>query len=78
MVLPEGPSMPLFAYVGTEDLYYPTLGIEAVPGVVLDLAEAPDDGRWESQATPKGAAPLPPENSQPAAVPVADPEPTNL
>lgn len=65
--------MPLFAYTGTDERYYPTLGVEAVPGVVLDLAEAPDDGRWESAATPQGA-PLPLENPQPE----ADPAPTNL
>lgn len=70
--------MPLFAYTGTDSRYYPTLGIEAAPGVVLELAEAPEDGRWESQAVAKGAAPLPPENSQPDPAPVADPEPTNL
>ena len=70
--------MPLFAYTGTDERYYPTLGIEAAPGVVLDLLEAPADGRWESLATPKGAAPLPPENPQPEDVPATDPEPTNL
>lgn len=70
--------MPLFAYTGADRRYYPTLGIEAVPGVVLDLAEAPDDGRWDSAAAPQGSAPLPLENPQPEGVPAADPEPTNL
>jgi hypothetical protein len=68
--------LPLFSYSGTDERYYPTLGVEAAPGVVLDLAEAPDDGRWESAATPQDSAPLPLENPQPEAA--ADPAPTNL
>ncbi len=69
--------MPLFTYTGTDERYYPTLGIEAAPGVVLDLLEAPADGRWESAATPQGSAPLPLENPQPKGAP-ADPAPSNL
>lgn len=70
--------MPAFTYVGTDERYYPTLGAEVAPGVVLDLPEAPVDGRWESAATPKGSAPLPLENPQPEATSAVDPEPTNL
>lgn len=71
--------MPLFAYTGTDERYYPTLGIMAAPGVVLALAEAPADGRWASVATPQGAAPLPLENPEPVPeAPANDPEPTNL
>jgi hypothetical protein len=66
--------MPRFTYTGSDDRYYPTLGVEVTPGVALDLAEAPTDGRWESEATPQDAAPLPLESPEPE----ADHEPTNL
>jgi hypothetical protein len=46
--------MPLCTYAGEDDRYYPSLGVNATPGLVVDLPELPDDGRWSE--TP-GSAP---------------------
>ena len=46
--------MPAFTYTGDDARYYPALGLEAVPGLVVELDEAPDDGRWEP-ANPPGS-----------------------
>jgi hypothetical protein len=36
-----------YTYRGDDARYYPSLGIEAVPGLSADLGENPADGRWE-------------------------------
>lgn len=46
--------MPLCTYSGESDRYYPSLGLNATPGLVVELPELPADGRWSE--TP-GAAP---------------------
>jgi hypothetical protein len=64
-----------FTYSGDDTRYYPTLGLEATPGLVADLATGPEDGRWEP--TPKAK----PDVSALPPVPVASPDtsaPTNL
>ncbi|MDH6123862.1 MULTISPECIES: hypothetical protein [unclassified Kitasatospora] len=38
--------MPAFTYTGETDLYYPSLGVHATPGLVAELDAAPD-ARWE-------------------------------
>lgn len=38
--------MPSFTYTGDGELYYPAIGVTAVPGLVTDLDAAPTDGRW--------------------------------
>lgn len=50
--------MILCTYTGEGDRYYPSLGLHAMPGLVVDLPALPTDGRWEE--TP-GAAPSVPE-----------------
>lgn len=64
--------MPSFTYTGTDERYYPTIGLTATPGLIADLASNPDDGRWEPTPSPKTNA-----KAAPAPVP-ADPAPTNL
>lgn len=67
--------MTSFTFSGDDTRYYPSLGLEATPGLVADLADDPGDGRWEPtpQAQPDAFA-LPPV---PAVAP-EDPAPTNL
>lgn len=43
--------MPSFTYSGDDTRYYPTLGLEATPGLVADLESDPEDGRWEATPT---------------------------
>lgn len=72
--------MPSYRYVGPDNRYYPTFGIEALPGQAIDLpGDAPTDGRW-LEVTPGSATvtvaaelPAPAEPAPaPAAVAVAD------
>lgn len=67
--------MSSFTYSGEDTRYYPSLGLEATPGVVADLADAPEDGRWEPtpSATPEVYAVPPVPDVAPE-----DPAPTNL
>jgi hypothetical protein len=53
----SGVPVPLCTYTGKADRYYPTLGLHALPGLVIELAELPTDGRWE--LTPNVPEPLP-------------------
>lgn len=46
--------MPKCTYTGTDERYYPSLGVRAVPGLVIDLPELPADGLWRV-ATPPAA-----------------------
>lgn len=39
--------MAAYTYRGDDARYYPSLGIEAVPGLSADLDDDPGDGRWE-------------------------------
>lgn len=56
--------MAKFAYRGDESRYYPSLGLTAEPGVVVDLPEMPTDGRWEEATSKaKAAPPAKPTNS---------------
>jgi hypothetical protein len=36
-----------YRYIGPDERYYPTLGVTALPGQLIDLpGDAPADGRW--------------------------------
>lgn len=50
--------MPVYTYTGDDTRYYPTLGIEAEPGVSADFDKPPTDGRWQlGSASPSVPAP---------------------
>lgn len=59
-----------FRFIGSTELYYPTLGITALPGQCIDLpGEAPADGYW-MPVTPGAATVTVPAVSAPVAAPV--------
>jgi hypothetical protein len=49
--------VPTYTYTGDPGRYYPTLGVEGVPGETAELDDDPGDGRWE----PAGDPPEPPD-----------------
>lgn len=59
--------MPLCTYVGDDSRYYPSLGVNASPGMAVEIAELPGDGRWTE--TPN-AAPVPAAVTVPVSAPV--------
>jgi hypothetical protein len=53
--------VPLYTYTGDAGRYYPTIGVHALSGLVVELAEMPADGRWDEtpNATPTVPEPIP-------------------
>lgn len=45
--------MPHFKYVGDDARVYPDLSLEVTPGEVVELDEAPADGRWKPHSDKK-------------------------
>lgn len=71
--------MPAFTYTGDDARYYPTLGLEATPGLVAELDAMPTDGRWVLAAVPAPAPDVAPVAlvEAPASVP-SDFHPSDL
>lgn len=72
--------MPAYQYTGADDRYYPSLGLEAIPGLVVEFDPppadggpeggrlVPQDGRWE----PTKKKPSPPAGTDTDAASAAD------
>jgi len=67
--------VPKYVYTGTEERYYPDLGVLATPGQDYSLAERPADGLWATPSSNAGteAQASPQEPSE--AFPVVPPAP---
>ena len=67
--------MPLFTYAGDDGRYYPSLVLTCFDGDVVELDEAPADGRFTD--APDGSTPTPPrvDETSPAEPPTGDEPP---
>lgn len=48
-----------YTYTGEDARYYPTLGLVAAPGMLAELVEPPDDGRWQLGSVTPPPVPVP-------------------